>query len=97
MHRSIPDVGMYLEGIAELSTVLGTFIFYPALAFSMVGLAQNSEKKYCSAFMWVSRVQLFTVPLEVGRRVFGIVYSSEHNVLLMTQSTDTGLTVEALH
>lgn len=87
---------MHLKGISELRTVLGAFSFYPVLAFTMGGLALNSEKKLCSAFMWVSRVQLFTVPPEVGGRVFAVVYTSEPKVLT-TQSTDTGLKLEALH
>lgn len=60
----------------------------------MMVLAWNSEKKLCSAFMSVGRFQLFTVPPEDRGRVFGVASASEPNVILTTQYTDTGLTVE---
>lgn len=85
---------MHLEGVSELGTVLGAFSFYPVLTFTMMVLAWNSEKKLCSAFMSVGRVQLFTVPPDDGGRVLGVASTSEPNVILTTQYTDTGLKVE---
>lgn len=85
---------MHLEGVSELGTVLGAFSFYPVLTLTMMTLAWNSEKKLCSAFMSVGRVQLFTVSPDDGRRVLGVASTSEPNVILTTQYTDTGLKVE---
>lgn len=85
---------MHLEGVSELGTVLGAFSFYPVLTFTMMALAWNSKKKLCSAFMSVGRVHLFTVSPDGERRVLGVASTSEPNVILMTQYTDTGLKVE---